>query len=68
METNNYFLKKILSKGLAEKMLRKGYRINHIEKTHEGKEVYFFIAEGNFFVDFDKEIDDFRKIKLREVM
>lgn len=68
MKRNNYFLKKILSKGLAEKMLRRGYRIDHIEENIKGKEVYFFIAEGNFFIDFDKEIEEFRKITSREVM
>lgn len=56
------FTKRILSKGLAEKLLRKGYRIKQIE--YDGvakKERYHFVVEGNFFNDLDYLMEDFKR-------
>lgn len=62
---NSLFKKKILSKGLAEKLIRKGYVISKIEYKENGREIYYFNVEGNFFKDLDQEISDFKKIKFQ---
>ena len=56
------FTKRILSKGLAEKLLRKGYRIKEIEYDEVvKKERYHFVVEGNFFNDLDYLMEDFKR-------
>ena len=56
------FTKRILSKGLAEKLLRKGYRIKEIEYDEVAKkERYHFVVEGDFFTDLDCLMEDFKR-------
>lgn len=60
------FTKTVLSKGLAEKLLRKGHRLIEVGFNNQtNREVYLFEANKNFFTDLDYFIEEFKKIKHR---
>ena len=60
------FTKTILSKGLAEKLLRKGHKLIEVKFNDQtNREIYLFEADKNFFEDLDYFVEEFKKIKYR---
>lgn len=60
------FTKTILSKGLAEKLLRKGHKLIEVRFNDQtNREIYLFEADKNFFEDLDYFVEEFKKIKYR---
>ena len=56
------FTKTILSKGLAEKLLRKGHKLIEVKFNDQtNREIYLFEADKNFFEDLDYFVEEFKK-------